>query len=274
MKRKSVVIAGDGRKDNVQAAVARLRPAIERLARVAAVDLAGRTDLEKIKADLVIVFGGDGSILAAARRLGRNAAPVLSAMTLDEFEAGLKAVLTGPVKAEWRMMLRCDVLRRGKPMGSFSALNDAVVTHSTISRMLHIALKIDGQQMATVRGDGLIIATPVGSTAHSLSAGGPILHPGLEAFVICPICPHTLGIRPIVVPAAHSVVLEMASHSEEVVLTIDGQVYMYLHDKDVLKISRESKKFRLVAPEGRGFYGTLREKLGWGGQFYGDCKDR
>lgn len=271
---KRVVVVGDGRKEIVVEGLREHRPWLEERVQLLEVDLNGNRDLAHLDADLILVFGGDGTILATARRLGGNPVPVLGVnfgkfgflaeVPVEEFRAVFDRVVRQPLASSRRMLLACEVHRDGAKAGSFLAMNDAVVTRGTISRMVHLSLWIDGKEVAAYGGDGLIIATPVGSTAHSLSAGGPIVHPDLAAFIVTPLCAHTLSLRPLVVAAASELVVEVRKKPEETVLTIDGQVFLYLHEGDRIRMTKAANDLLLVDTGRRTYYETLREKLNWG----------
>lgn len=273
MPKKKVVIVGDGKRNEVVKAIKALRPLVESSARLLAIDLKQQINLEKVKADLVLVFGGDGSILEVARRLGRNQVSVaginlgkfgfLAEFSLEEIRGDIKGLLAGSFRPRGRLMLNCRI-RRGREVRKKSlALNDAVISGSGPSRMLYINLKINGEAVTIFRGDGLIVATPVGSTAHSLSAGGPILVPGMEGFIISPICPHTLANRPLVVSSDCKLLLNVPSPSSGVILTLDGQVYLKINPQDRIEITKADQYFQLVETGRRTYYQTLREKLHW-----------
>ena len=274
MAKKKVVIVGDGKRDEVVKAIEALRPIVESSGRLLAIDLKQEIDLEKVKAELVLVFGGDGSILGVARRLGRNQVTVagvnlgkfgfLAEFSLTEIKEDIEELLAGSFRPRPCLMLSCRI-RRGRKLHKKSlALNDAVISGSGPSRMLSINLKINSETVTTFRGDGLIVATPVGSTAHSLSAGGPILVPDMEAFIISPICPHTLANRPLVVSSDSKLLLNVSSSSSGVILTLDGQVYLKINPQDRIEITKADKYFQLAETGRRTYYQTLHEKLHWG----------
>lgn len=273
MPKKKVVIVGNGNRANVVKAIEALRPIVESSAHLVAVDLRQQIDLEEIKADLVLVFGGDGSILEVARRLGLNQIPVaginlgkfgfLAEFSLEEINEDMEKLLAGNFQTGPRLMLNCRILRARKLRQKGLALNDAVITSSGPSRMLYINLHINGEMVTTFGGDGLIVATPVGSTAHSLSAGGPILVPDMEAFIISPICPHTLANRPLVVPSNSKLLVSVSSPSSGVILTLDGQLFFKINPQDRIEITRARQYFKLVKTERRTFFQTLNEKLHW-----------
>jgi NAD+ kinase len=224
--------------------------------------------------DLVIVAGGDGTLLSVARSAAPQSIPILginlgglgflTELHPDEQYSGLEAVLAGEYEIEERQTLRVRMERPGEPERQFTLLNDAVVSKSALARMLSIGVRIDDQDVATYTSDGLIVATPTGSTAYNLAAGGPILDPRMAAFVLAPICPHTMTHRPLVVPG--SVVIEVFLHSagEEVYLTLDGQIGFPFHATDRIRIDREARPARLVRVTGRSFFEVLRKKLRWG----------
>ncbi len=226
--------------------------------------------------DCAIVFGGDGTMLAAARRLAPFGVPIfgvnlgkfgfLTQTTCEEATEALQPVLDGDWEIDERMMMDCSILRDGKRIHQTVALNDAVISRTALSRLLTINLLIDSKAVNTYRADGLIVATPVGSTAHSLAASGPILCPELHAFVVCPICPHTLSNRPIVLPDKTSIEMRPKDYSEQPALTVDGQVFRPLEKNDSVKIKKSTQPLKLVKIGDRSFFETLREKLGWSGQ--------
>lgn len=272
---RKVIILGDSRKEGVVDLIEQLKPLLKVHAKIVGEDLTGRMGLENIKADLVLVFGGDGLLLSTARRLGKNQIPVvginvgkfgfLAELKIEELKTHFQKLLTKSLKVRERMMLDCRIIRNNKQMGNFIALNDAVVTRGTISRMLYVNLLINDKYVTTFKGDGVIISTPVGSTAHSLSSGGPVVHPDLDSFIVTSICPHSLSVRPLVIPPSHSIILEIAKKPEEIVLTVDGQIFMYLHENDKLVVTESQYRFKIVDTGIRTFYDTLVSKLNWKG---------
>ncbi len=232
---------------------------------------------DPVPADAVlgVVFGGDGAILAAARRLGDCPTPLLgvnlgklgflTAFSPEEFRASIRDVLAAPLVTQPRMLLSCAVKRDGKTIHECCAANDAVISRGALSRIFRLDLHIASEWVTTYAGDGLIVSTPTGSTAHSLSAGGPILDPGLEAIVVTPICPHTLSDRPLVVPAADVIDLVVNEVDGEVALTVDGQVFVPLQQGDSVHIGRASHCLDLVVSPRRTFFDTLRTKMNWRG---------
>lgn len=223
--------------------------------------------------DLVVVLGGDGSLLSVARRLV-GGAPILGVnlgtlgflteINRSELYPTLLQVLAGRFWLEERALLEIQLERSGKLIQEFRALNDAVVAKSALSRILQLALHVDGHLVARYRSDGLIVSTPTGSTAYNLSAGGPVLHPLLPVIVLAPICPHTLSLRPVVVPDTSRVEITLETRREEVYLTLDGQEGVGLVEGDRVRATRCAGTVRLVRSSGRTFYDSLRAKLHWG----------
>lgn len=223
--------------------------------------------------DLVIVLGGDGTLLSVARAVSDRPVPILGVnlgtlgflteVTLDELFAALERVLAGEVRVEPRMRLDVRALREGGELGRFLALNDAVLTKADLARMIDLETRAGGSEVTTYHADGLIVATPTGSTAYSLSAGGPIVLPELEAFLLTPICPHTLTQRPLVLP--HSSQIEICVRSRnEVQLTVDGQEGIALREGDIVAVRRSDHPVRLIASPFRSRFEILREKFHWG----------
>lgn len=233
-----------------------------------------RGDLAR-QVELVIVLGGDGTLLAVARAIGNRAVPILGVNlgTLgflaetgrDELFPSLDAVLGGDFRTEERMRLDVEVRREAESLGSFIALNDAVVSNTALSRMLHLETRADGSEVTTYHADGLIVATPTGSTAYSLSAGGPLLLPNIEAILVTPISPHTLTQRPLVLPGGSEVELRVVdSRGGQVHLTVDGQVGRALEEDDVVVVRANAQPARLLVPPGRNRFEVMRTKLRWG----------
>jgi len=226
------------------------------------------------KADLVVVLGGDGTLLAAARLLGERQIPIvainhgglgfLTEVTLEEMYPALEAVLAGQVVTERRMMMDIILTRGDQRVASWRALNDAVINKGSVSRIIELEAYVDGQYVSRFRSDGLIIATPTGSTAYNLSAGGPIIFPSMNAMVITPICSHTLTNRPIVLPEGVKIDITLQSSQDDVHVTIDGQVGQGLEMNDRLSIEKSIVGVKLVSPSGKNYFDVLRGKLKWG----------
>lgn len=221
---------------------------------------------------LCIVLGGDGTLLGAARRFSAQGVPILginlgslgflTAHSAQETLRVVEAYFAGLLIPEHRTMLSARLIRDGKELLHQTVLNDAVINKGAMSRILEYRLCIDGTEAATFRADGLIAATPTGSTAYSLSAGGPILHPALDAWVISPICPHALTLRPIVVPSTASVSITMG-RSDEAHLTLDGQIEHPIQHGDRIAFQKAEHGITLLQDPDRPFFSLLQEKLHW-----------
>ncbi len=225
--------------------------------------------------DLVIVVGGDGSLLGAARELAKSKIPLLGVnrgrlgfltdISPNDLEERLGKVLQGEYIVEHRFLLDGHVERNGEPLGFGTALNDVVLHPGKSTRMIGFDLFIDGHFVYSQRSDGLIVATPTGSTAYSLSAGGPIMHPKLDAIVLVPMFPHTLSSRPIVVDGNSELKLVISEDNKTYpTVSCDGQININLAPGDVITIHKKPHKLKLLHPLNYDFYRTCREKLGWG----------
>ena len=223
---------------------------------------------------LVILLGGDGTLLSASHAIGGRGMPLfpvnlgglgfLTAMTVEEMFPELELALRGDFRVGLRRLLHCEVKRAGTTMHSYDALNDVVVGKSDIARMIDVETFVDDQFVCSFKADGLIIATPTGSTAYSLSAGGPIIYPTVEAFAISPICPHMLTNRPVVVPDTSVITLVSRAKDDIAFLTIDGQMGETLKQNDVVICQRSDHTLKLIRPPNLGFFDVLRGKLSWG----------
>lgn len=274
--KKRVILLGDERKPGVRKAVERVRDAIVDLADIVAVDLDLTLDLTAIKADLVVIFGGDGSILATARRMGSRPIPAigvnfgkfgfLTDIRARDVVADLELVLEGKAVVEKRLLLTARITR---PEGDLelTALNEFFLAPPTVGRVVTIEVSLDDEYATTYRGDGVLVVTPTGSTGHSLSAGGPILDPELEAIILTPVNPHSLSNRPLVLPPDVEVLLRPEPDHEEPVarLSADGQVSVELESDVEVRIRRAAHRFPLVKTGVRGRYDVLRDRLGWSG---------
>jgi NAD+ kinase len=227
------------------------------------------------KVDLIVALGGDGTLLSVARATGVRAVPILGVnlgrlgflaeVSLDEVLAALSKALAGDLKVVSRMRLDVRVHRDGQEIGAFLALNDAVITHAQIARMIDVDVYADSARVTTYHADGLIVATPTGSTAYSLSAGGPLLAPDLAAIVLTPICPHSLTQRPLVLPETAEVEVVPHGRAERASLTVDGQVGVgVLEEGDRIIIRRSSHPVEIVASPFLDRYEILHAKLRWG----------
>ena len=225
------------------------------------------------KIDLLIVLGGDGTLLSAARALKDHKVPILAvnlgglgfltSVTLDELYPLLETVLAGKHRTSDRMMLDAEIVRNGQPVERQCALNDAVANKAALARMLDFDVYVDRTHVGRYRADGLIVATPTGSTAYSLAAGGPILDPDLNAFLITPICPHMLTNRPLVIPDTARIDLDFTAAEEPVYVTLDGQIGFELGPKDSVTITKSNNRVALVRPPSKTYFEVLRSKLRW-----------
>jgi NAD+ kinase len=224
--------------------------------------------------DLLIVLGGDGTILGAARLVGTRRIPVLGVnfgwlgylteFTLDELFPALESLRKGECWVDRRMMLDVIHERDGRAIALHRALNDAVVNKGAPVRMIELDCYIDGMFVSTFRADGMIVATPTGSTAYSLSAGGPIVHPSMYAILLTPICPHMLSNRPVVVPGESLIEIAFNRAGEDLMLTVDGQIAINLLPDDRVTIVQSESTFDLVRPINRNYFEVLKTKLKWG----------
>jgi NAD+ kinase len=224
--------------------------------------------------DLILVLGGDGTMIATARMIADADVPVigvnygglgyLAEFPIEELFAALESILSGQYKVQKRVMLAVELWRGEELITRNRVLNDVVVNKSALARIIEIEAYLDSQFVNLFRADGLIVATPTGSTAYNLSAGGPVLYPSMNAVVITPICPFTLSNRPIVVPDASVIEVRLMTDKEEVALTLDGQVGFPLKVRDRIVIRKSRTTFNLVQPPNRNYFDVLRDKLRWG----------
>jgi len=225
-------------------------------------------------ADMLVVLGGDGTMLAAARLVEGRPIPILgvnagglgflTAVTRDEAFTALDHVFARSFTEEERLMLRARIVRRGEEVIAATALNDAVVGKGALSHMVQMEISINGQFVTRLRGDGLIVSTPTGSTAYSMAAGGPILNPSVHALIITPISPHTLTNRPIVIPQDVLVEVVLVSRDQGATATFDGQVGVALQPGDTIEVRASENKTRLIRFPDRSYYDMLSKKLKWG----------
>lgn len=235
---------------------------------VAAEDISSR-------ADLVVVLGGDGTLISTARVIGERDIPILGVnlgslgflteIALDELYPALEKCLAGDFRISERIMLRAVVERDGRETASHLVLNDVVINKGALARIVDLKTRVNSLDLATFKADGLIISTPTGSTGYSLSAGGPIINPSMNCIVITPICPHTLTNRPIVIDEDSVVDITVSSlDDEDIYLTLDGQVGLELRSGDRIHVSRANHTAKLVMSEERDYFAVLRTKLKWG----------
>ena len=273
--RPRVLLLGAGNRDHVQLEAERLRPVIRHSADIVLDDLDSLADLSAVSADLAIVLGGDGSILRAAKRMHHNQIPVvgvnlgklgfLADLLPDELIAALPDICAGRYLIVEHLMLECSVLRGGQTIQRQLGLNEMSIQGGPPYAIMDVELYVDAELATTYSCDGLIISTPVGSTAHNLSAGGPILRKDLQAFVISPISPHTLTVRPVVDSAERTFEIVVREPHENTSVVVDGQPLCRLAAEDRVRVVRAVPRFKLVEVSGHNYYRTLREKLGWGG---------
>ena len=238
-------------------------------------DTPGHTREElPLAADLLIVLGGDGTLLAAARLLNAHDVPILpvnlgglgflTSVTLEDLYSVLELALADKVRYSERVLLESHVIRDGQTLPGARALNDAVLNKSALARIIDLELRVDGEFVSNYKADGLIVSTPTGSTAYSLAAGGPIVYPIVSAFVITPICPHTLTNRPLVIPDTANIEIDFSGAESPIYLTLDGQVGIELAPGDRIVLKAAEKRLRLVRPPQKSYYSVLRQKLKWG----------
>jgi NAD+ kinase len=229
------------------------------------------------KLDVLLTLGGDGTFLRGARLLESRDVPILgvnmghlgflTCCPADQLEHSLMRFARGDFAVETRMMLRASVLgSSGKERESWTALNDVAIHMSGFARVVPLRVTVDGEHIASYSADGVVIATPTGSTAYSLSAGGPVVVPTLETIIVTPISPHTLAIRPVVLPGNAHVGVQADGASDEVMITVDGQVGTIFRSGETLNVCNAGATIKIVRFPGASFFATLREKLGWGGR--------
>ncbi|HWW96133.1 MAG TPA: NAD(+)/NADH kinase [Edaphobacter sp.] len=233
-----------------------------------------RVDLPKHKPNLVIVLGGDGTLLAAARAFARTTTPILSVnlgslgflteIPLSDLYVTLEAWCDNCAEIEVRSMMHAQHIRDGQILRQWDALNDVVIAKGTIARMGDFSVEIDRQLVATFRADGVIVSTPTGSTAYNLAANGPIVMPTVNALLVTPICPHLLTIRPIVTPGESTVSVHVVGVPNEIYLTVDGQEAVPLQLDDYVHCQRSESSVRLLRSRPNGLFSVLRSKLKWG----------
>jgi NAD+ kinase len=224
--------------------------------------------------DLLIVLGGDGTLLSAARLAAKQRVPILAVnlgglgflttVAQDEIYSILDEIFAEKHRVSERVMLEAEIIRSGSVIRQQIALNDAVLNKAALARIMDLELRVDGEYVTTYKADGLILSTPTGSTAYSLAAGGPIVYPTVEAFVITPICPHTLTNRPIVIPDSVTIEVDFKAEDNLVFLTLDGQVGIELSRGDHIRVRKAADKLLLVRPAKKNYYHILRNKLKWG----------
>jgi NAD+ kinase len=275
MNSRRVLLVGDGTREVVRRSARELAARLSGEAQVVAEHLTLSEPVPELEVDLAIVLGGDGTMLWAARALAARGVPLagvntgkfgfLAAFSVDEMVEEVAELLDGSRQpGEWLML----EVRAGGSTGEFHslALNDVVLTGAQPARMVLIGLTVNGEPVTTYAGDGLTVSTPVGSTAYSLSAGGPIVNPLLDAMVVTPICAHSLSNRPLVVPPEAHLTITLVGRAEQGILTADGQEATTVTAGQAVHVRRAEVRARVFSTASRTYYQTLRDKLGWGGQ--------
>lgn len=224
--------------------------------------------------DVILVLGGDGTMLGVSRLVAEKGIPILginlgglgfiTEINRDEIFEAVDRMLTEGCASEERLMLTARIHREGKKIAEYTVLNDVVINKGALARIIDLETFINGSYVTTYKADGLIISTPTGSTAYSLSAGGPIIYPTLDSIVLTPICSHTLTNRPIVLPGDFTIAITLKTQSEDVYLTLDGQVGFSLKMNDIIEINKSEHKTRILIPCERDYFKILRTKLKWG----------
>ncbi len=224
--------------------------------------------------DMIIVLGGDGTLISVARAIGDQGTPILGVnlgslgflteITRQELFQVLNQVLEGNYNVSDRLMLEAVVSRNGSKANTYRILNDVVINKGALARIIDMELYVNESYLTTFKADGLIISSPTGSTAYNMAAGGPIIYPGTDCFVITPICPHMLTNRPMIVPADSAIRIEVKFNDEDVVLTADGQVGMPLKGGDIVEVHRSANRTRLILSPDKEYFEVLRTKLRWG----------
>jgi NAD+ kinase len=227
-----------------------------------------------LAADLLVVLGGDGTMISTARMAGGSDVLVLginygslgylTEFRIEEMFPALEAIIAGQYDLDPRVMLEVELIREDAAVSSGRVLNDVVINKAALARIIEIDVRLNGLFVNSFRSDGLIVATPTGSTAYNLSAGGPIVYPSMNAIVLTPICPFTLTNRPIVIPDAAEIELELKHENEGVVLSLDGQIGYSMIAGDIVRIRKSPSAFNLVQPSNRNYFDVLRDKLKWG----------
>jgi NAD+ kinase len=269
MRVKKILICGNADKAGVHETIERVRALIGSRARIADVVLDPEADLSGYDVDLVLTFGGDGTLLSVARRVDPAGIPILGVnigrtgflaeLSADELAEGLERVLEGEYQISERMMIAVETSDGQTAIG----LNDIVVARGPLSRILTIEVRCQESLVARYDGDGLIVSTPTGSTAYAVSAGGPLVAPGIDALLVVPICPHSLNARPVVLGANQELEVNVIACGEEAHLTIDGQISHALMSGYSVKIHKHARPTRLVSLGKRDWLQTVREKLHW-----------
>lgn len=272
---KKVLIVGDTRKKKIKDTLKELVSWLKKRAQTVPMDIAEAEQAALLEGDFAIALGGDGTFLRVSRMVSPFGIPIigvhlglfgfLAELTPEDMYSYLEKILRDEYEINTRMLLNCRLERDGRVVNESLGVNDAVISRASLARLISIRLFIDEEDVTVYSSDGLVVSTPLGSTAHSLAAGGPILSPQMDAFVVSPICPHTLTNRPLVISAESRLEMEVGSEGAGVGLTVDGQVYEELEPGDMIRVERSDTRLKLVDAGIRSFYAVLREKLSWGG---------
>jgi len=273
-KVRKIVVFGDSRKGDVNKAVNEFKQLASSKTDAITTCKLNECNTEMLEdADLAVVFGGDGSIIYSARQLCESNTPVLGVnlgklgylaeFSFEHLKQYLDRIISGDVQIEKRMMLGCEILKEDKQVFSSKAINDVFITAGAPYRMIDLQVKVNGEALAGCISDGLIVATPTGSTAYSLSAGGPIISGDMHAMVITPICPHSLSFRPIVINADNKIEIEGIKLNKGTTLSVDGQISFNLTNKHKVIIKKDKSEFKLINNPDQSPWDTLATKLGW-----------
>lgn len=227
--------------------------------------------------DVILVFGGDGTFLGVSRLACKHGTPIvginlgglgfLTEITVEEVKEMTERILSGDYEIEKRKMLSATIRRGGKEIESHEVLNDVVINKGAVARIIDLAIYIEGSHVTTYKADGIILSTPTGSTAYSLSAGGPIVFPGLPVIIVTPICPHTLTNRPLIVPSDMKVEIKVSTVEPDTYLTLDGQIGVQLNTGDVVEVHKSESSVKLIKSPFRDFFNILKTKLMWGERY-------
>lgn len=273
---KTAILLGSGdRRPKIKTAIDQIRPIVERHLEIVHEDLQYNSSLDDVSADIAIVLGGDGSILRASKQMGNRQVPVLGVnlgklgfladIQPDNLDNALKLVTQGQFRLVDHLIMRCQVMKNGELLFDQIGLNEAAILGGPPFKIQRFELTVDGEFATKYSCDGLILSTPIGSTAHNLSAGGPIVRKDLHAFVISPISPHTLTVRPVVDSADRVYEIKVQEPNESTSIVLDGQILCPLTADHCVRIEKSDAIFQLIEIAGKGYYRTLREKLGWRG---------
>jgi NAD+ kinase len=235
-----------------------------------------RADIPEL-VDIILVFGGDGTFLGMARLTCKHGTPILginlgglgflTEVTVDELYPMMERIIDGNYEVEERQMLLTTIHREKNAIGTYEVLNDVVINKGAVARIIDLGIYIEDSHVTTYRADGIILSTPTGSTAYSLSAGGPIVHPRIPVTIITPICPHTLTNRPLVVSSDMKVEIKVTTHEPDTYLTLDGQIGIRLNTGDIIEVKRADSTVKLIKSPYRDFFAILKTKLMWGERY-------